>query len=116
MTPEYRLSLGEMSAEERRKVLDFSKSETWLTAYPDAVRAYFEDWAIAQLETIPMNLTEHKTYGSDAWPKENKEIKMVPEMLNLLGCSKDNFKKLLKNLPRNCKHGDTLEVEEEELS
>jgi ATP-dependent RNA helicase SUPV3L1/SUV3 len=28
--------------------------------------------------------------------KENKEIKMVPEMLNLLGCSKDNFKKLLK--------------------
>ena len=25
-----------------------------------------------------------------------KEIKMVPEMLNLLGCSKENFKKLLK--------------------
>ena len=25
-----------------------------------------------------------------------QEIKMVPEMLNLLGCSKDNFKKLLK--------------------
>jgi ATP-dependent RNA helicase SUPV3L1/SUV3 len=30
--------------------------------------------------------------------KENKEIKMVPEMLNLLGCSKDNFKKLLKRM------------------
>ena len=28
----------------------------------------------------------------------NKEIKMVPEMLNLLGCSKDNFKKLLKSM------------------
>jgi ATP-dependent RNA helicase SUPV3L1/SUV3 len=27
---------------------------------------------------------------------KNKEIKMIPEMLNLLGCSKDNFKKLLK--------------------
>ena len=27
--------------------------------------------------------------------KENKEIKMTPEMLNLLGCSKENFKKLL---------------------
>ena len=28
---------------------------------------------------------------------ENKnEIKMVPEMLNLLGCSKENFKKLIK--------------------
>jgi ATP-dependent RNA helicase SUPV3L1/SUV3 len=27
--------------------------------------------------------------------QENKEIKLVPEMLNLLGCSKDNFKKLI---------------------
>ncbi len=27
-----------------------------------------------------------------------KEIKMTPEMLNLLGCNKDNFKKLLKNM------------------
>ena len=27
--------------------------------------------------------------------EKNKEIKMVPEMLNLLGCSKENFKKLL---------------------
>jgi ATP-dependent RNA helicase SUPV3L1/SUV3 len=30
--------------------------------------------------------------------KENKEIKIIPEMLNLLGCSKDNFKKLLKKM------------------
>ena len=28
----------------------------------------------------------------------NKEIKMIPEMLNLLGCSKENFKKLLKSM------------------
>ena len=27
-----------------------------------------------------------------------KEIKMVPEMLNLLGCNKENFKKLLKSM------------------
>ena len=27
-----------------------------------------------------------------------KEIKMVPEMLNLLGCNKENFKKFLKNM------------------
>jgi ATP-dependent RNA helicase SUPV3L1/SUV3 len=27
--------------------------------------------------------------------EENKETKLVPEMLNLLGCSKDNFKKLI---------------------
>ena len=27
--------------------------------------------------------------------EENKEIKLVPEMLNLLGCSKNNFKKLI---------------------
>ncbi len=30
--------------------------------------------------------------------KNNAEIKMVPEMLNLLGCSKDNFKKLLQKM------------------
>ena len=28
--------------------------------------------------------------------KDDKEIKMTPEMLNLLGCNKDNFKKLLQ--------------------
>jgi len=30
--------------------------------------------------------------------KENTEIKIVPEMLNLLGCNKDNFKKLLEKM------------------
>ena len=30
--------------------------------------------------------------------KSEKEIKMTPEMLNLLGCNKENFKKLLKNM------------------
>ena len=30
--------------------------------------------------------------------QKNNEIKMVPEMLNLLGCNKENFKKLLKNM------------------
>ena len=30
--------------------------------------------------------------------QKNNEIKVVPEMLNLLGCSKENFKKLLKNM------------------
>ena len=29
---------------------------------------------------------------------KGKEIKMIPEMLNLLGCSKENFKKLLKSM------------------
>ena len=29
-------------------------------------------------------------------PDKEKEIKMIPEMLNLLGCNKENFKKLLK--------------------
>ena len=31
-------------------------------------------------------------------PEKGKEIKMVPEMLNLLGCTKENFKKLLKSM------------------
>ena len=30
--------------------------------------------------------------------KDEKEIKVKPEMLNLLGCNQDNFKKLLKNM------------------
>ena len=30
--------------------------------------------------------------------EKEKEIKMIPEMLNLLGCSKDNFVKLLKKM------------------
>ena len=30
--------------------------------------------------------------------EKNKETKVIPEMLNLLGCSKDNFKKLLKKM------------------
>ena len=34
--------------------------------------------------------------NSNPIEKGNKEIKMVPEMLNLLGCKKENFKKLLK--------------------
>ena len=83
MTPDHRVDLDKMPVEERRKIIDFSKSETWLTAYPDVVRAYFEDWVIAQLETTPMNLTEHKTYGSNAWLKENKEIKKTSEKFKL---------------------------------
>ena len=31
-------------------------------------------------------------------PDKDKEIKLVPEMLNLLGCSKDNFKKLIEKM------------------
>jgi len=30
--------------------------------------------------------------------QNEREIKMIPEMLNLLGCNKDNFKKLLNNM------------------
>ena len=29
---------------------------------------------------------------------DTKEVKVIPEMLNLLGCSKENFKKLLKSM------------------
>ena len=37
-----------------------------------------------------------KIINSDS--KIDNEIKMVPEMLNLLGCSKENFKKLIRNM------------------
>jgi ATP-dependent RNA helicase SUPV3L1/SUV3 len=39
-------------------------------------------------------------------PEKGKEIKMIPEMLNLLGCSKDNFKKLLINMNYKVKEKD----------
>ena len=31
-------------------------------------------------------------------PDKNSEIKLIPEMLNLLGCSKENFKKLIEKM------------------
>jgi len=31
-------------------------------------------------------------------PEKDMEIKLIPEMLNLLGCSKDNFKKLIEKM------------------
>ena len=30
--------------------------------------------------------------------EKDKEIKIIPQMLNLLGCNKDNFKRLLKKM------------------
>ena len=36
--------------------------------------------------------------GSYLITSEGNEIKMTPEMLNLLGCSKENFKMLLKKM------------------
>jgi len=43
------------------------------------------------LERLFMQIINSNTKG-------NKEIKMIPEMLNLLGCSKDSFKQLLKKM------------------
>ena len=31
-------------------------------------------------------------------PEKHSEIKLIPEMLNLLGCSKENFKKLIQKM------------------
>ena len=31
-------------------------------------------------------------------PDKGKEVKLIPEMLNLLGCSKENFKKLIEKM------------------
>ena len=43
-----------------------------------------------------MSVNERGERNSDI--KSKKEIKMTPEMLNLLGCTKDNFKKLLRKM------------------
>jgi ATP-dependent RNA helicase SUPV3L1/SUV3 len=46
----------------------------------------------------------------NASSKENSQIKLVPEMLNLLGCSKDNFKMLLQKMNYKIfeKNGETF--------
>ena len=31
-------------------------------------------------------------------PDKKRDIKLIPEMLNLLGCTKDNFKKLIQKM------------------
>jgi ATP-dependent RNA helicase SUPV3L1/SUV3 len=31
-------------------------------------------------------------------PEKDKEVKLIPEMLNLLGCNKENFKKLIEKM------------------
>ena len=38
---------------------------------------------------------------------KDKEIKLIPEMLNLLGCSKENFKKLIKIMGYKVKEKDS---------
>ena len=43
---------------------------------------------LERLFVLIINITTNK----------NSEIKVVPEMLNLLGCSKDNFKKLIQKM------------------
>ena len=44
------------------------------------------------------NLYSAKVLIINANPDKKKEIKLTPEMLNLLGCSKDNFKKIIKKM------------------
>ncbi len=38
--------------------------------------------------------------------QDTKEVKVIPEMLNLLGCSKENFKQLLKSMNYKIKEKD----------
>ena len=42
-------------------------------------------------------------------PDKDKEIKLIPEMLNLLGCSKENFKSLIEKMNyKTLKKGDSI--------
>jgi len=41
----------------------WQKDNTMLTVYPDEVRSYFEEWLLVQLESLPLPLTDDKTYG-----------------------------------------------------
>ena len=57
-----------------KNYIQWSKDNTIMTAFRDDVRSYFEEWTLTQLETLPLNLTDKKTYGSDAWDQERLEL------------------------------------------
>ena len=48
--------------------------------------------------TICKNNNLKKTINSNNNLENNQEVKLVPEMLNLLGCNKENFIKLIRNM------------------
>lgn len=79
---------GDVRNKTRQDYIDFFKNNTIMTAYPDETREYFEEWLLAQLETQPLDLTEHRTYGSDCWVTEENEIKKT--------CERFNFRRILK--------------------
>ena len=48
-------------------------------------------------DTLQIKLKIHSEILPNQW-KKNNEIKLIPEMLNLLGCNKENFKKLIQKM------------------
>lgn len=79
---------GDVRNKTRQDYIDFFKNNTIMTAYPDETREYFEEWLLAQLETQPLNLTEHRTYGSDCWEQEEQNIRST--------CQKNRFNRVLQ--------------------
>lgn len=62
--------------------IQWSKDNTILSAFPEEVRSYFEEWALTQLETKPLNLIDKKTYGSDCWSLEKTKLMETARKLN----------------------------------
>ena len=67
----------------------------------DKAEALFHEIVVEKSRDIYENLADEETtneamHGKKDDKKDMKEIKMIPEMLNLLGCNKDDFKQLLK--------------------
>ena len=67
----------EQSIQTRKDWLEQLQTNSIMSEHPDETREYFEEWCLAQLETAPLNLTEHKTYGSDCWQTERNAVKQT---------------------------------------
>lgn len=47
---------------EMKALIEWQQENSWLTAYPDAVREYFEEWCLCQLESPVLDLEKHESY------------------------------------------------------
>jgi len=62
-TPEKRQSWHPQEVDEH---VSWQRENSWLSAYPDAVREYFEEWCLCQLESPVLDLVKHESYDANA--------------------------------------------------
>ncbi len=88
-SPEFKKSHAESGT--IPKMVEWLRTETLLTLYPEQVREYFEEWTLTQLHADVLDITKPLVYGSDSHNTENNKYK---QSANKLG-----FKRIT-NLPK----------------